>query len=71
MLKKILSKNNFKNKLFVRFLSINPKNPYINQKYDEDENLDSIIDELKYDNDEEIEEIKRLDKVSKEHSLVN
>ena len=71
MLKKILSKNNFKNKLFVRFLSINSKNPNINQKYNEDENLDSIIDELKYDNDEEIEEINRLDKVSKEHSLVN
>ena len=71
MLKKILSKNNFKNKLFVRFLSINSKNHNINQKYNEDENLDSIIDELKYDNDEEIEEINRLDKVSKEHSLVN
>lgn len=67
---KIIRNNNFK--LFIRNISISPKNPFINQKEEEEELYKDIsnIDDKLHSNEED-QELDRLDQVSKKHSDVN
>jgi hypothetical protein len=67
---KIIRNNNLK--LFIRNISISPKNPFINQKEEEEELYKDIsnIDDKLHSNEED-QELDRLDQISKKHSDVN